>query len=56
MGAYILVALICGLATYIVADKKKLKHPILWGVAGVIFTIAAVGIVTFVNKKVKNKK
>ena len=56
MGAYILAALVCGLVTYTVANKKKLKYPILWGVAGAIFTIVAVGAVTFINKKVKNKK
>lgn len=56
MGTYILAALVCGLITYIVADKKGLKNPILWGIGGAVFTVFAIGVVIFVKKKIREKK
>jgi|GEM_PF-6325207 hypothetical protein len=52
MGTYILVALCCGLLTYTIADKRSLKNPILWGIGGAIFTVIAIGAVTFAKKKI----
>lgn len=53
---YILASLLFDLATYIIADKKGFKNPILWGIGGVVFTIFAIGVVFFIKDKIKEKK
>lgn len=53
---YILGALICGLITFIIARERGLKNPVIWGIGGAVFTLFAIGTVTFVKKKIKEKK
>ena len=56
MGYYILLAVACGLATYIIAEKKNLKNPVLWAIGGAVFSVIALGAIVFIKKKVQEKK
>lgn len=49
-------AIVCGLVVYIIADKRKLKKPILWGVGGAVITALTLGIVKFAKKKKEEKR
>lgn len=56
MGNYFIAAFVCGLITYIIADKKGLKNPILWGIGCGALTFIGIGAVIFAKKKIKEKK
>lgn len=51
-----LLSIACGVACYYIAKDKGLKNPIVWGAAGVVGSVAVFLIVSFIKKKVSNKK
>ena len=51
-----LLSMACGVACYYIAKDKGLKNPVVWGVAGVVGSVLALLLISFLRNKVLGKK
>ena len=49
----VLYALVFGIICYAFAKERNLRYPILWALAGAIFSVLVILIIATINKKVK---